>query len=474
MGSSLTDAQIKSARIDLWRRGIIAAWYLRDDQIPVYKLMHQTKRPVIECGRRFGKTTIDLTFVLENLIQNEGWVWRWCEPWKYQAREIVMPEVSNIQRIIPKKYQFKFYKTDSFYEYPATGSRLYLRGVNEDKGESARGSFAHGITADELGSWKEPSYILREVLASQLLTTRGSLHKLSTPPKDLGHLWYADKEKAMREDRYIKRLSTDNQSLTAEALQELADELGGMGSVAWRREALCEEIPDPELQIVPEWDDTEGGSNVLPDDHPRPPFFDAYVGGDNGVDDNAAILFGYYDFLNDWIVIEDEYISHGKGSDEKVLEAKRREKELWDGKPPYRRVLDADKQVLIDIIARHKYTVYLPEKTDRLAAIHALRKRIREGRFKVKARCRILRHQLRVGMWKDEKHTDFQRSNEDQRLKHLDALAGAVYFNRSVVTNRNPYPPNLGIDIYTHNIPEQPNNPQDPDADAFGSLIRPF
>jgi hypothetical protein len=476
----------KAARQELWRRGIIAGWYLRDDQLPVYHFLHAHRFPVFEGSRRYGKTTCDLTFVLEKLIQNEGWIWRWCEPWKYQAREIVIPELDKIQEQAPSHLRFKHYKTDSFYAHPMTESKLYLRGVNEDRGESSRGSFANGITADEFGSWKDPDYIVNEVLLAQLLTTGGPLHCLSTPPRNIGHRWYSLKDEAMKENRFFQRLVSDNASLTPEDIELMCAAVGGVKSSAWLREFLCQKVADAKTLVIPEFTESETIS-VVDDDYPRPPFFDAYVAGDSGADDNTAQLFGYYDFLKDEIVIEHEYVASGKTSAEDIAEAKKREAFLWGtdcicsdkpcfehAKRPYRRVYDSDKKGLIDIIVTHAYPAYAPEKTDKLAAIRAFRVRVKQGKFKVKKRCKILIHQLKVGQWANEKHLDFERSDDDE-LKHLDAIAAAVYFNRSIVKDRNPYPQNAGISVYTHHIPKELSSQgHQRDEEAIASLFRPL
>lgn len=67
----------------------MAPWYLRESQLDVYELMFKTKFPFIAAARRFGKTTSLLTFVIEKLRQNPGWICRWCFPNKNQAREVI-------------------------------------------------------------------------------------------------------------------------------------------------------------------------------------------------------------------------------------------------------------------------------------------------------------------------------------------------------------------------------------------------
>ena len=456
-----------------WQHGTIAAWYLRPSQLDIYELLLACKRPHVECARQFGKTTTILAYIMELLNQHPGWICRWCEPWKEQCHEIVIPAVNKLQEWAPTNKKMKWREKGSQYIHP-NGSILYLRGVNEDKGESSRGPHSHVIVADEFGSWKNARYIVDDVLKPQLETTNGPFIFASTPPEDLGHLYYIYADTALMEGRFIQKIIHDNESLPPARIEEIKKDCGGETTAAWLRERLCQRIKNPEMTVIPEYEDTLEG-NVVPNDYKAPDYFDCYVGGDNGADDNTVLLFGYYDFLNDEIVIENELVLNNQTSEVIAKRAKDIERDLWQEgeKKPYRRVYDADKQVLIDMVSTHKYTVYAPEKADRIAAIRALRIRVKQRKFKIKARCKVLRHQLNVGMWRDEKHLDFQRS-DDEMLKHLDAIAAAVYFNRSVVKNRNPYPQYPGASPYTHLVPEPllSSNPEDQAiVDAFTNVF---
>ncbi|MBA3756268.1 MAG: hypothetical protein H0X02_08620, partial [Nitrosomonas sp.] len=129
----------------------------------MYELIQNEKFAFIEAARRFGKTTSILAFVFEKLIQNPGWICRWCFPFKNQAKEVLFAEVIKMQEDCPEEFRFN-YKTEGSVFECANGSKLYLRGVNEDKGESARGPASNIIIADEYGFWKDPRYIIDSAL----------------------------------------------------------------------------------------------------------------------------------------------------------------------------------------------------------------------------------------------------------------------------------------------------------------------
>jgi len=456
----------KEAKAQLWQMGVIGAWYLYDYQLPVYYHLRGHRYPLLETTRRFGKTTTDLVVALEDLIRNPGWVWRWCEPWKDQARKIVMPAMDALQETCPPAFRFKFYRTDSFYAN-RFDSKLYLLGVNEDKGESARGSFSNGITADELGSWAEPSYILNEVLRPQLLTTGGPLHELSTPPDDLGHFWYEEKARAINDGRFLQKTINDVDTISDAEKASMCAAVGGPQSPAWRREFLCEPVADPERLVIPEYDPNR---HVIDNDTGRPAYFTPYVGLDLGFNDHTAALFGYFDFAAQTLIIEDELLVRGENSEQIANQAKAKEAALWGtlAKEPFR-VGDNDRQQLHDLLTMCNYAVLPTRKDDKLAAITALRLRFTQGKIKIKARCESLLYQLKVGLW-NERRTDFLRG---EKTGHLDAIDALIYLSRNVNEHLNPFP-QYGPEVIPQTHWINPSGASSEDADALSRAFRPL
>lgn len=445
-----------SAARDLYSLGVIGPWYLRDSQLDIYDLIASNNRPFIECCRRFGKTTTIIVFILEMLKQNPGWICRWCGPWQKQVRQTIKPIVSQIQSFAKESDRFEYRTEDTHYIHP-NGSKLYIVGVNDDKGESARGPAANIIVADEYGTWKDPTYIIKSILFPQLEGQKGRwLIKASTPPPDLGHVYYLEKEEAAREERFIQKIIWHKENLSQEEIEEIIKETGGMDSDAFKREYLCLPVANSEMLVIPEWGENEDAL-IFDDPYERPAFADKYVGGDSGFDDNTFLIFGFYDFENDTLMIEDELLFSNETSKVIVEAAKKKESKLWRGETPYTRVYDANKQLLWDVSSEHKYPVVIPNKDHKAAAINQLRVRIREQKLKIHKNCENLRRQLRVGLWKDEKHLDFQRT---EGLGHLDGLAALMYLNRSVNTRRNPFPAKGSARNQTHFIPDHLEAPE--------------
>lgn len=459
---------MNGARAKLWELGVIAPWYLFDFQYPIYEFMRLTRDPFCEMTRRFGKTTTTLVREQEDLRQAEGWITLWCEPWKEQARNIVIREMERIQESCPTRLKAKFYRTDSFFEVPQTGSRIYLVGVNEDKGEAARGRTANRIVLDEHGSYREAEYIENEVFRPMLLTTGGEMVKIGTPPDDLGHFYYTAKAQAVQEGRFIQRTIDHVTTISDEEKGRFILAMGGANSPAVRRELYCEPVSDPERLVIPEYNPS---LHDVEDDYERPPFYDGYVGIDLGLSDCNAGLFAYVDFLKRELVIDSEYVANGKNTAELVSAFRVQEKLsfgtetcrcdlfapvvgpklcLQHGPQPWLRVGDNEAQQLYDMQSLHGYTVVATRKDDKLAALNELRLLFGEGRIKIKKRCESLRYQLKVGLW-NERRTDFQRGD---KTGHLDAIDALIYLARNVNWTRNPYPQNVGVSLYTHFAPD--------------------
>lgn len=453
----------KEIRNELFRRGSIAAWYLRPpSQVEVFNLLRSTKNPFIETARRWGKTTTVLVHCLEFAIRNPGTIVRWCEPWKNQAREIVIPEMDNIQKWARNVDRFVYQKTDSVYEH-RSGSKIFIRGVNEDRGESARGPKADIIVADEFGSWRDPEYTVSEVLRPQLLTTNGQFIFTGTPPEDLGHSHYEHKERAIKEKRFIQKTIFDNEWIDQERIDEIIRECGGPESPAWLREYLCKPVANPERLVIPEYKEE---LHDIDDNMPRPPYYDPYVGIDLGFNDNTFLVFGYHDFLTRTFVVEDELSFSGKNSREIAERSKEVEKRLWPVKP-YLRISDNDLQQLHDMATLCDYQLVPTRKDEKLAAINALRVRFAQGRIKIKKRCEALRFQLKVGLW-NERRTDYVRGT---KTGHLDGIDALVYLDRNIVESHNPYP--IRVPDIQHEFVSK-RQVSDKDGELLKDAILPF
>lgn len=444
----------QSMRNGLWRSGNLRDWYLKPKQKAVLEFLRRTEDPFFEASRRYGKTTTVLAYCIEECLQRNGIIVRWCEPWKNQCREIVSTEFIQILAKLPINSRFVWHQTDSYYEYPKTGSRIYLRGVNEDRGESARGTKAHIVVADELGTWREPEYVLTEVLKPQLLTTSGKLILTGTPPRNMIHAFYKLKDQAKLNKRYIQRLIHDQELVSWEKVEKFVSEMGGWESQAVRRELLCEKVIDSNFAIIPEWDDRY----IV--DTPTDEFFPYYLKYDSldiAVRDLTVLLLGYYDFKRAKLVIMDEVVMNGASMTTEKLANAGRSKEAqyfgvkWetftkDGALRYRmiapanfkirRVSDIDLLLVNDLSTLHGLYFEPTDKGYLEEMVNEVRLWVGGGKVEVNPRCTTLIDSLRYGLW-DEDRKQWERS---EHLGHFDALAALMYMIRNVDSRTNPIP----------------------------------
>lgn len=436
-------------------------WYLRPSQWEIVSLCVSSSEPFLECSRRFGKTTSILVYCMTYLHQNPNTVARWCAPWKNQTREIVMPEFDKIQALADPECKAKFVSTDSYYRFP-NGSRMYLRGMNDDRGESARGPFAHIVIIDELGSWRHPDCI-ESILRPQLLTTQGKLIIASTPSEDLGHSYYSRLAEARLEKRLIRKTIYDNESLTQKEIEKECENQGGPTSDSWAREYLCEPRAQSERLVVPEFKEAKHTVSTIK----RPDYFDAYVSLDLGFNDFTALLFGHYNFIERTVYIERELLMRASNSEEISSEAKQIEDDLW-GHKPYLRVCDNDLQQIYDLSTLHDYNVVPTRKDNKPAAINKLRTMFAENRIKIHDSCTNLIFQLKIGLWNESKK-DFKRGD---KTGHLDAIDALIYLVRNVNEYKNPTPATAGFRHETHFIDSSLLESQGSDLDSLRNALK--
>ena len=366
----------------------------------------------------------------------------------------------------PDSVRFQYSTVDSVCTAP-NGSKIFLFGCNEDKGRSARGTSMNIAVCDEVGFFTYPE-VIKDVIAPQLRTTNGKLIIASTPPNDLGHYWYKEKVMAIKDGRFRQKTIFDDESLTPDVLAQIEHDCGGKESTTFRREYLCEAVSDPERLVIPEFNEaTHVGEEVPPE------YYDAYVGCDLGLNDFTALVFGYYNFHTDTLVIQDELVVQGKNSKEIVEAAKAIEKRLWNGKPPYLRVSDNELQQLYDMSSLFGYEMVPTRKDDKLSAINQLRDRFVRGKIKIHPRCEVLRFQLKVGLWNDAR-TNYLRSSITSSLGHLDAVDSLIYLSRNINTHKNPTPVMLGVTPQTHHIERDLPKPMGKDEETLKNIFEIF
>jgi hypothetical protein len=245
---------------------------------------------------------------------------------------------------------------------------------------------------------------------------------------------------ASREGYYIIKTIYDNTMLSLDTIEEYKKEAGGENSSTWKREYLCQFVVDESRVIVPEWNNSFIES--MRDDHFQ--YYHKYVAMDIGGRDKTAIIFGYYNFLESKLYIEDEAVLSRLNTTTTDIANSVKEKESTLEYSNIRmRVADNNALIMLnDLLVEHDLAFVATKKDELHSMVNRLRVFIADGRLRVHERCKELIGCLESAIWNKQRR-QFDRS---ALYGHYDALASLIYLLENLDQWTNPIPPLLGID----------------------------
>lgn len=432
-----TAALLLAAKHQLIRKGNLD-WLLHTGQRGLTDFFDTNKATisVFNCPRRFGKSYWIVWLAIRHALRNAGSQIRVAAPTQKQIKSIFIPLVGQILKHFPSELQpIPANGTWTF----SNGSIIVLAGADYKEGDALRGVASDLILVDEAGFTKNLRYLVQDILLPQTITTNGRVILASTPPKSMDHDFsniYIPR--AVAENSYLKRTIFDNPMVSEQKRAQIILECGGEDTDTWKREYMCELISDSTALIIPEFRVDQHVKK-----NPMPNFFRPYVGADFGLKDFTAILFGYFDFHRQTLVIQEEFIANYQTTDQIGDAIKAIETRLW-GKPqfPPERLGDNELQTLWDLQRTHGINIKPAIKHDKETAISSLRTCFQSNKIEVWPNCLKLIHQLQNGTWNDRR-TSFERS---ETTGHCDAIDALIYLNRHIRRRENPFP----VEKYSH------------------------
>lgn len=451
------DEALKAARHELIRRGEFD-WLMHEGQRELAGFFEKgtSTITVFNCPRRFGKSYFMVLLAIKYAYKKANSQIRVAAPTAKQIRSIFVPLINQILSHFPNdRMPLHANNTWTF----SNGSKIILAGADYKEGDALRGVASDLILVDEAGFTKNLRYLVQDILLPQTLTTGGRVILASTPPKSIDHPFSREYiPRAVSENAYIKKTIYDNPLISQSTLNKYIEECGGTETDTFKREYLCELISDTSALIIPEF---KLDQHVKKD--PVPPYYKAYVGCDFGLKDFTAIIFGYFDFTRQVLVIQDEYIANYKTTEEIGKAIKEREAQLWKPGQEVERLGDNELQILWDLHRTHGISIKPAMKYDKEAAIAAVRDQFSRGGIEVWPNCKNLIHQLLSGIW-NTKRTTFERS---ESVGHCDAIDALVYLNRHIRRRDNPNPA-AKFSHHTHYIPPKPKG----DHSEWGKVFK--
>lgn len=451
----------------LWQRGDIAQLKLHAAQLDIYDRFKASKsrKYVINCSRRLGKSYALCVIADETARKEPNTQIKYAAPTAKAVRKIIKPHFKKIWADCPKEFKPKWNSAEQCFMYP-NGSEIHVAGTDQGNAENLRGTEAKLAIIDEAGFCDELDYLIQDILLPQTLTCNGRILIASTPPKTPAHEYVQVYLEAVTRGACVEKTIYDNPLVTPELIREYMQESGGENSTTWQREYLAKFVTDAHTQIIPEF--TEAKCKELVREIDRPASFDTYVSMDVGFEDLTFIIFGYWDFVNSQLVIEDEVVLQGSlevRTDNIARLVKEKERVLWGDKKVYQRVSDNNPILLNDLNQMYGVNFVTTDKDEKEAQVNALRLLVGQGKLVINPRCKALIPHLKYGVW-DKNRKKFARA---KAYGHFDGIDALVYMLRNVHRDKNPFPTNQH-NPYTEFFTAQPSQ-LSPNAKVFKELL---
>lgn len=487
----VTFGQLNRSR---WETGVGLEELLDETQMEIELARRALKRHgkmFVKASRKIGKTFWAMVAVEIVARGQRNAIIRMAFPTKEQGKTIIIPVWEEVLESCPLDMRWQNREaTDGCWYLPLTNARLYLCGT-DDKAQidRLRGPRSTLTILDEVTFFSTTHfrYLVQSVLGPQLVGTGGNIIFTGTPPDSMDHPSVSYIERAERQGNLIVRTIWDNKRLSRDDIrlicaeanpdateEEVEEILDGKreGTAEWEREYLCRMVSNKELRVVPEFDEKRHVATFDP-----PVFADRFVFGDSGhAGDFFASVFCRLDFAAQKLLVEHEYESKRKPTDEVVKDLQKIEAELW---PAARResehllrLFDCPPQMATDFNAKGYKIRQAPKSPGKEELVREMQNRMHGNHILVHPRCKSLIVQLRDGIFvkKGDGKLDFMRSKKHGHLDALDGLANGV---RNMSWRHNPAPPGVyqrpDSYVIAQDVPRSKN--AQAIASAFGGLF---
>ncbi len=437
-----TSSDKPKALLLAWSRGYLR-WKLDDNQKAAYDAIEGTPGGsfYLNKARRIGGSYLLCLRAVEKCLAKPNSQVKYAAPTAKAVRKIIQPNIRKILSDCPQDLRPEWNSLDMEYRFK-NGSTLSIAGCENQNYENLRGTEADEIYLDEVGFIDDLIYIINDVLMPQVQDTGGRIILCSTPPRSPGHesVKIAMDHKAA--GRYWACTVWDNPRRTKEQHKAYFTQIArsqGMDldqyfeSVTFKREYLGEFIADEAHSVIPEWNKALE-AHIVKAVPPRP-HRDCYVGLDVGWKDGMAAVFGWWDYHNQMLIIEDEYLVFRKTTKQVRDGIRQKEIELWDKKIPYLRISDNNLQFIADLNSESGMSFIPTAKDHKELQINRIREWLRLYKIRIHPRCKRLVTQLASTTW-NKNRTSYERTPDG----HGDLLDALVYLVRNVRKAKNPHP----------------------------------
>lgn len=231
----------------------------RPQQLEMYK-RHTADLPdlsVVVARRGWGKSYFTSLVVNTLCYANDQFHAKLLSPTQKMQRAITLPAFNQILADIDPELRPHFKAQDSKFEYDNfSTATIYATDLGQE--DSSRGTGSNFAGYDEAGFCKNLRYIYESVIGPRLSLVGGTSMMVSTPPLSSRHPFVKFARDAQKDGTMHKFPADKDPDITLEMFNKYAKICGGVDSVTFRREYLCEFITDLEYALFPEFIQHDG------------------------------------------------------------------------------------------------------------------------------------------------------------------------------------------------------------------------
>ena len=389
-------------------------------------------------ARRWGKSYCLSILGIEHCLKTPNRKVRHIFPIFKTGKAAIFDIMGKIIPMLPEDMRPELKRSEATYIFP-NGSVYIIGGASSETIDGNRGVDMTMLLADEAAFWDEKCFneLLYSILYPQMLHHPGSkVLFITTPPRSLNHPAVSDVLKRVStKGNLLKATVYDNPLLSQATIEEQKELMGGEDSNAWKREMLCELLTDDNLRLTPEFVRDEHVIEVFPpktDLYGNPETYVHYVSADLGLNDNTAIIKGYFDHNTATLVITDEWVDNYKTLTY-IADVWKSMYPTGDGVHKVYETLDVWPLAAYELRHEHGLTFSNPRKGKIEETIAVVRNALENNKIKVYSKCSRLIHELTTATW-DQKKKDVERNADG----HSDCIMALAYMLKEVQWNYRP------------------------------------
>src|SRR5882672_7372555 len=430
----------------------------------------EEREGALYCTRKIGKTSTILACGIEFGNNFPNTIVRIVFPDGTAGSKIIENIYNSwLKPLLPPEMRPTYFRSDAMRLFRfKNGSIIYINGAHPEHVEKARGPSCDLFLFDEIASWAgDVNYALKSIFYPQGTLTKAKKIYTTTPPEDIDCYFINSIYPRLKSKNAIFEATIyDNILLSPSEIEIIKEQMGGEESSDFQREYLLKIIPKRNRILVPEFSEDK---HVWKEEPSRigimgePLRYLTYITIDFGVKDATFMLAGYYDHINQKLVIIHEWIYEDTMNDylkSIIGEHNRIFEELLipeyllltserDLSKNHTTKIDCFEQTKKSLENDHEFFAGRVKKRRVDDSIGFLRSLFVYDKILINPKCVLLIHQLKTCIWKESvsKNPEIERDNKSSEISHGDGIMSLIYMAREIDFHYFPNMKNPLLDI---------------------------